>query len=334
MSDPSRTASEVTLSDAWRDWLVDNLLAGAPADALVQQLIEWGAPSAVASAEVGRFSQPSILDFLRRERSKATWQSHVVDLQQSLLDTAPVAVIEADWPSKDVFFREYYARNRPAVFRGIVNTWGVSGWTMSALRERFGDVQVDVCVNRTTSATPDRDYKNHQVRMSLMDYIERVQTAGHTNDLYLIANNHALRDTGLRGLLDDVIVDDTIFDPNHLPGACSLWIGPSGTITPLHHDVSNILFGQIEGRKRFTLIPPQYVSQFDWNDYYAAPAHPPFPDVHSVEIELGPGDALFLPVGWLHHVEALEPSVCFSLLCFRAPNSFSEFKPGAVLSAG
>jgi hypothetical protein len=39
-------------------------------------------------------------------------------------------------------------------------------------------------------------------------------------------------------------------------GTAFLWFGPGGTYTPLHHDVMNVLFVQIAGRKEFTLISP------------------------------------------------------------------------------
>ncbi len=33
------------------------------------------------------------------------------------------------------------------------------------------------------------------------------------------------------------------------------WFGPAGTVTPLHHDVSNILLVQVRGTKHVTLVP-------------------------------------------------------------------------------
>jgi hypothetical protein len=39
------------------------------------------------------------------------------------------------------------------------------------------------------------------------------------------------------------------------PGTAKLWIGPKGTVTPLHFDEHSILFAQVHGRKHSKLIP-------------------------------------------------------------------------------
>ena len=34
-----------------------------------------------------------------------------------------------------------------------------------------------------------------------------------------------------------------------------LWIGPAGTLTPFHHDLTNNLLVQVKGRKRVHMVP-------------------------------------------------------------------------------
>ena len=34
------------------------------------------------------------------------------------------------------------------------------------------------------------------------------------------------------------------------------WIGPAGTLTALHHDLTNNFIAQVTGRKMFKLLPP------------------------------------------------------------------------------
>jgi ribosomal protein L16 Arg81 hydroxylase len=47
-------------------------------------------------------------------------------------------------------------------------------------------------------------------------------------------------------------------------------------------------------------------------------------------VDLAPGDALVIPVGWFHRVLALAPSFSFPLLRFRRRNDFSWFHPASV----
>src|SRR5260221_206682 len=85
---------------------------------------------------------------------------------------------------------------------------------------------------------------------------KREVAAGTTNDFYMVSNNHTLKRKRFRELLGDVKPPRALFHPLTDPGAASLWIGPAGTRTPLHHDTTNILFCQIHGRKRVELISP------------------------------------------------------------------------------
>ena len=43
---------------------------------------------------------------------------------------------------------------------------------------------------------------------------------------------------------------------------------------------------------------------------------------------LAPGEALFLPVGWWHHVRALDLSISVAFNHFTWPNDFDWYRPG------
>lgn len=107
-----------------------------------------------------------------------------------------------------------------------------------------------------------------------------------------------------------------------------LWIGSKGVITPFHYDELHNVFLQVEGSKKFLLFPPTA-----WRQLYLYPKfhvrhrnamleYPPneetleeeFPafkyfPVEPLEVEVNPGDVLYIPPLWFHQVEALSNSI-------------------------
>src|SRR4029077_17812693 len=127
------------------------------------------------------------------------------------------------------------------------------------------------------------------------------------------------------------------FDTERVQGSVSLWLGPAGTVTPLHHDTTNIVFHQIYGRKRLLLVSPFDTSLLRRTrgvycdlDPEHPERHPELEGVRILPVELGPGDALFIPVGWWHHVRSLDPSISISFTNLRIPNNYEWYRPGAI----
>ncbi|MFK3737525.1 cupin-like domain-containing protein [Massilia sp. TN1-12] len=125
-------------------------------------------------------------------------------------------------------------------------------------------------------------------------------------------------DTALPGLRLDNDVDLGGRD-----ALASIWIG-NRTRIAAHYDLPDNLAVVAAGHRRFTLFPPEqlanlYVGPIDFTpagqpismvDFHA-PDWERFPRFrtaleHAQVAELGPGDALFIPSMWWHHVEALD----------------------------
>ena len=102
----------------------------------------------------------------------------------------------------------------------------------------------------------------------------------------------------------------------------SIWIGTRTRIAA-HNDFPDNLACCAAGRRRFTLFPPdqfrnlylgpidhtpagRVVSMVDFDAPDLA-AHPRFVEAmaHALTVELEPGDAIFIPSMWWHHVEGL-----------------------------
>jgi hypothetical protein len=105
--------------------------------------------------------------------------------------------------------------------------------------------------------------------------------------------------------------------------AARIWIG-NRVVVPAHFDDSQNVACVVAGRRRFTLFPPEqvanlYVGPLDFAPTGAAmsvaPLAPPdyvrFPRLKDAfaaayVAELEPGDAIFIPALWWHHVESLD----------------------------
>ncbi|MET0982502.1 MAG: cupin-like domain-containing protein [Telluria sp.] len=104
----------------------------------------------------------------------------------------------------------------------------------------------------------------------------------------------------------------------------SIWIGNRSRIAA-HYDLPDNIAVVAAGRRRFTLFPPEqvsnlYIGPLDFTPAgqaislvdFARPDLARFPRFaeamrHALVAELSPGDAIFIPSMWWHHIEALEP---------------------------
>jgi hypothetical protein len=103
-----------------------------------------------------------------------------------------------------------------------------------------------------------------------------------------------------------------------------LWIGNASTVQT-HHDMSDNIAVVVSGRRRFTLFPPDqvgnlYVGPLDFTpagrpvslaslDTPDLTRFPKFADaLETAQVaELEPGDAIYIPALWWHHVQAFGP---------------------------
>lgn len=107
----------------------------------------------------------------------------------------------------------------------------------------------------------------------------------------------------------------------------TVWLGPSGATTQAHYDVHDNFYAQIVGRKRFLLFPPNQYRQLYINGFSSqAPQQsqvdlekpdferfPLFSSATALDVVLEPGDVLYVPSLWFHHVIAVEMSFSVSV---------------------
>jgi hypothetical protein len=352
-----RERNPLTLSDDWRVWVVDNLLAGLNPRQLIDTLVENHIPAPIARAEVEAILRSPTLVACRRMHQRIQRLQQVAALTRALAKLAP-DTDPSDAPdtsdtgdigdtierreriSADDFFRHHFAANRPLVLTGALSSWpALARWTPAYFKDKFGPAEVEIVSGRDRDPDADAHFDQHRQKTTMADYVDRVLSAGTSNDIYMIAHNRNMLRPELARLFDDIVLDHELFDPERLHGGVTLWFGPAGTITPLHHDTTNILFCQIHGRKRVVLIAPFETRLLDCARGFYSELDLEQPetlralraqDITIQSVDLMPGEALFIPVGWWHHVKALDISITFSLLNFRRPNAFPWYRPGSL----
>ena len=221
------------------------------------------------------------------------------------------------------------AAQQPVVLRGLVRDWplvqaGLAGPASAAayLKRFYAGAPV---VGFTAPADAGGRFFYDDAMTGMNFTAARVALDGWLDRL-LSAPEEALYvgstdlDTYLPGLRGE----------NPLPGGfgaatplAGIWIG-NRTIAATHWDQSNNVACCVAGRRRFTLFPPdqignlypgpleptpggQVVSMVDFRDPDRA-RYPRFTQAEAAGqvAELEPGDMLFYPALWWHHVEALD----------------------------
>jgi Cupin-like domain len=129
-----------------------------------------------------------------------------------------------------------------------------------------------------------------------------------------------------------------------------VWVSSAGSVTPLHFDRCHGLLCQLVGSKRVVLIDPcetsslyqrsgvgnggpAHTSRVDMFAYLARDEaqllrFPKMRNVPCYDFVLAPGESIYIPVGWWHAVETLEPSVSVS---FAFDPSFDEPLPACMI---
>jgi len=244
----------------------------------------------------------------------------------------PDAIREFSALDSDAIRRDVLEDKRPAVLRGLVSDWPAvkqgqdspaalvrylkgfdSGKPVDAL---LAAPEIDGQIFYNDAMTGFNFLRN---RLPLAAVAEQVlRYAGFPKSPAVAAQSALIRDC-LPGFSDENRL--RIVDANVLP---RIWLGNRIT-TPAHVDEWNNIGCVVAGRRRFTLFPPEQVANLYIGPLDFAPTGAPMslvpmrhPDFErypkfrealaaAQTAELAPGDAIFIPPLWWHHVESLEP---------------------------
>lgn len=337
---PDERAVEV--GNGWLRWAAEWLLAGSSVEDVVAVMVANDIPADLSAA----LCADILVDPLYQAGLSMAQQYHklgsMLAMQQTMLDLAPHGR-ELDRRSgltREEFLDEYYSRNRPVILEDICADWrACSAWSPEYLLDKLGDVPVEVMAERDADPDYEANSTAHKTVMPFREYVERIVATPMSNDLYLVANNRLLDTPAADALWEDFALDRRFLQPHAAKDRTFLWFGAGGTITPLHHDVMNVMFHQVAGRKRFTLVASGETPRVYNSHSVYSEVDPKSPDLdrfpayaaaHPITFDIGPGEGVFIPVGWWHHVESLEQSISVSSSAFAFPNEIEWFSPVRV----
>lgn len=263
--------------------------------------------------------------------AKYEWLLETMERQRAL-STQASGIFRCSGVNGDDFLDSFYAPGRPVILCDAINDWpALQRWTPEYLRDRVGSALIECQGGRKANTRFELDKDAHGRQMPFDRFVDLITTAPG-NDIYLTAYNAAKNAEALMLLMADLGTIDGILEHAAGQAAGMIWIGPEGTFTPLHHDLTNNLLVQLVGRKRVILASPGETAKL-YNEVHVfseigdltAPeldlaTYPRLKDVRLLEVVLEPGEALFIPIGWWHQVAALDFSVSMTYTNFTWSN--------------
>lgn len=229
---------------------------------------------------------------------------------------------EYEEPSMESFYRDIFSPKRPAVLKGCISHWrALKLWkNLDYLNKVAGSRTVPIEIG---SRYTEEDWTQHLVNFS--EFVQKHISMKSEKIGYLA--QHQLFEQ-IPELKDDFAIPEYCnFSENEEAEQpdINVWFGPGGTVSPLHFDPKNNLLCQVFGYKRVILYHPDdsanlypYDTRLLNNTAQVDPTNPDyekwprFSQAKGMMCYLKPGEMLYIPPKWWHHVTALTPSFSIS----------------------
>jgi len=221
--------------------------------------------------------------------------------------------------TKEVFVKKYYKPQRPVLIENLTNDWPAhKKWTIEYFQTAAGDQVVPLYNSEPTkgkqnSAAPVQE-------MKLRDYLEILKTK--PTDLRVFFFN----------LLDNVpaLLEDIKYPEiglrffKRLP---VMFFGGGGSRVLPHYDMdlSDLVHIHFQGNKSVTLFPPDQ-TKYLYKVPYAVhnletinmdnpdfKKYPALKHLEGIQVEMKPGDALYMPSGYWHYIKYLDGGFSITL---------------------
>jgi hypothetical protein len=240
-------------------------------------------------------------------------------------------VLEWDAPTPAQFRAEIISSGQPAVLRGIAADWPLVIAARQDPNEAMSllEASANATLTSVLRADPAQEGRFHYGRdVQSFNFIRgQGNVPGIIAGLREQENSYRPYAMAAQSLIADRYFPG--FAASHpmplVPASVEprLWIGNAAKVAT-HNDPTENVAVVAAGRRRFTLFPPSAEPDLYMGPHHPTPAGARISMVHltapdfdrfprfakALEVaqvaELSPGDAIFIPRDWYHHVEALD----------------------------
>ena len=328
------------LSNSWKEWVAVNLVEGTSHSSIAKVLAEQGFTNVEIMLEIETaLKSPYLQAGLKAAKllKKREWLLTTCDDLAKLDPGYNQQIDVIDTPCFEVFIRDYYSKHKPVVLRKGIDHWpALKKWSPQYFADTLGDAQIQVQFDRESDDLFERNSDKYRKSMLMSEFVDMIENDGDSNNYYMTANNTQQNVEAIKSAFEDIgDFGDGYRNLLEADSAFStyFWMGPKGTFTPLHHDLTNNMLVQVYGSKKVTLIPAWQVPWI-YNDLhvysevafpkYDLKTHPLMQHITPVEVTIDAGDALFIPIAWWHCVDGLDKSISISFTNFNAPNNYAQ----------
>jgi jumonji domain-containing protein 7 len=154
------------------------------------------------------------------------------------------------------FYREFVARNVPAVIKNQVRWKALDKWTNGYLIDK---IKHEITVAETPDGRADaiKDGKfvlPREVKKRIGDFFTELKDKSKVCYIQKQNSSIDLEFQELREDFEELEFGNAIF--GRKPEATNIWIGDERSISSLHKDPYENLYVVVSGKKTFTLLPP------------------------------------------------------------------------------
>jgi LPS sulfotransferase NodH len=319
----------------WRRQIGQSKLVGLMDPAIIDMLTVQGVPRNVAETEVRRAANNPFLQAGHEVGQRLRRMEMLLHTygELSKLDSRNREIERRGGLTADDFVSNYYAANRPVVMTDAATEWAeLKDWNPDRLKSLAPEQKVEIAV-QPRSAEKGRTSEPERKSFAFPEFVDMIANGSEAHNLCFSARYDFFKKTDSGSPFDGLPILSEFLDLAQTREGLGVGMEPSEFHSRLRSEPLNVLILQLCGKKTVKLIPSYQMdlvyggqgrmSEVDIrNPDYSR--FPKFRDATVIEVELQPGEALFVPVGWWHAEKTTGVNISMTFTNFKATNHFDR----------